>query len=167
MQLLLHVTLCKCACLYRTGTPTQLLSSATSPTSMATRASCATGAQQQQQGSCAAAERLSACIWLRQRQQQQGLSTSSSIPCNTCSACAAAPTWWWSSRRGYPIQELTEASYLESAYLVLYGNLPTRCAVLCRRCCRCCHRGAVLLGCWQEAPTCLCRSLAPTGICVA
>lgn len=28
--------------------------------------------------------------------------------------------------RGYPIQELTEASYLESAYLVLYGNLPTR-----------------------------------------
>lgn len=31
-----------------------------------------------------------------------------------------------SVRRGYPIQELTEASYLESAYLVLYGNLPTR-----------------------------------------
>lgn len=58
-----------------------------------------------------------------------------------------------SSRRGYPIQELTEASYLESAYLVLYGNLPARCALLCRCCCRCCHRGAVLLGCWQEAPT--------------
>jgi citrate synthase len=28
--------------------------------------------------------------------------------------------------RGYPIQELTEASYLESAYLVVYGNLPSR-----------------------------------------
>jgi citrate synthase len=28
--------------------------------------------------------------------------------------------------RGYPIEELTEASYLESAFLVLYGNLPSR-----------------------------------------
>lgn len=28
--------------------------------------------------------------------------------------------------RGYPIEELVEATYLESAYLVLYGNLPNR-----------------------------------------
>lgn len=35
--------------------------------------------------------------------------------------------------RGYPIEELTEATYLESAYLVLYGNLPNRCgtSVIC------------------------------------
>lgn len=32
--------------------------------------------------------------------------------------------------RGYPIEDLTEASYLESAYLVLYGNLPNRWAEL-------------------------------------
>lgn len=30
--------------------------------------------------------------------------------------------------RGYPIEELTGASYCEAAYLVLYGNLPDRCA---------------------------------------
>jgi Citrate synthase, C-terminal domain len=30
---------------------------------------------------------------------------------------------------GYPIEQLTDSTYLESAYLVLYGSLPTRCAI--------------------------------------